>query len=271
MEKLNEYSELAVDLVMEYGPKLIGAIITLIVGLWVIKAITKSVKKLFEKRDLDPSLKPFLIGLFNSLLKVFLVISVLSMIGIEMTSFIAILGAVGLAIGMALSGTLQNFAGGVIILILKPYKVGDWIDAQGHSGTVNAIQIFHTILKTPDNKTIIIPNGPLSTGSLTNYSTEATRRVDWTFGIGYGDKIEDARAILNEILAADERIFKDPEPFVKVSELADSSVNLATRVWVNAGDYWPVKMETMEKVYNAFNEKGINIPFPQMDVHVHNN
>ncbi|MEQ8907853.1 MAG: mechanosensitive ion channel [Vicingaceae bacterium] len=269
METVNEYSGMVTDLVMEYGPKLIGAILTLIIGLWVIKAITNSIKKVFEKRDIDPSLRPFLGGLINTLLKVFLIISVLSMIGIEMTSFIAILGAVGLAVGMALSGTLSNFAGGVIILILKPYKVGDWIDAQGHSGTVNSIQIFHTILKTPDNKTIIIPNGPLSTGSLTNYSTEATRRVDWTFGIGYGDKIEDARAILNDILKADERIFKDPEPFVKVSELADSSVNLATRVWVNAGDYWPVKMEIMEQVYNAFNKKGINIPFPQMDVHVH--
>lgn len=269
MGDLGKYSDLIMDFVMSYGPKLIGAIITLIVGLWVIKAIVKGVSKAFEKKNIDPSLRPFLISMIGALLKVFLVISVLGMIGIEMTSFIAILGAAGLAVGMALSGTLQNFAGGVIILILKPFKVGDFIDAQGYSGTVNSIQIFNTILKTPDNKTIIIPNGGLSTGALTNYSTEAKRRVDWTFGIGYGDKIEDARAILNDILSADDRILKDQAIFIQVSELADSSVNLATRVWVNAGDYWGVYMETMEKVYNEFNAKGINIPFPQMDVHVH--
>jgi len=271
MDQINHYSDMIVELLVGYAPKLAGAIITLIIGLWVVKRITAGINKLFEKRDIDASLRPFLSGIISALLKIFLIISVLGMIGIQMTSFIAILGAVGLAIGMALSGTLSNFAGGVIVLILKPYKVGDWIEAQGHSGTVNSVQIFHTILKTPDNKTVIIPNGPLSTGSLVNYSTEPTRRVDWSFGIGYGDKVEDARAILLEILAADERIFKDPAPFVQVSELADSSVNLATRVWVNGGDFWPVKMETMEKVYNAFNAKGINIPFPQMDVHVHKN
>jgi len=269
MEDLGKYSDLIVAFVADFGPKLIGAILTLVIGLWVIKKIVKTVGKTFEKRDVDASLRPFLTSMIGALLKVFLIVSVLGMIGIEMTSFIAILGAAGLAVGMALSGTLQNFAGGVIILILKPFKVGDWIDAQGYSGTVHSIQIFNTILKSPDNKTIIIPNGGLSTGALVNYSTESTRRVDWTFGIGYGDKVEEARAILNEILSADERIFKDPAPFVQVSELADSSVNLATRVWVNGSDYWGVYMETMEKAYNAFNAKGINIPFPQMDVHLH--
>lgn len=269
MEDLGKYSDLIVDFVADYGPKLIGAVLTLIIGLWVIKRIVNAVSKAFEKRNVDASLRPFLTSMIGALLKVFLVVSVLGMIGIEMTSFIAILGAAGLAIGMALSGTLQNFAGGVIILILKPFKVGDVIEAQGFIGSVNSIQIFNTVLKTPDNKTILIPNGGLSTGALINYSTESTRRVDWTFGIGYGDKIEDARAILQEIMAADERIFKDPAPFIQVSELADSSVNLATRVWVNGEDYWGVYMETMEKVYNAFNEKGINIPFPQMDVHLH--
>ncbi|MBD99635.1 MAG: mechanosensitive ion channel protein MscS [Verrucomicrobia bacterium] len=269
MEMIENYSDKIIDLILTYTPKLIGAIITLIIGMWVIKRLTNFVKKAMEKRDVDASLRPFLAGIISSLLKVILIISVLSMVGIAMTSFIAILGAVGLAVGMALSGTLQNFAGGVIILLLKPFKVGDWIDAQGYSGTVNSIQIFNTILKTPDNKTIIIPNGGLSTSAMTNYSTEETRRVDWTFGIGYGDKIEDARAILLEILGADSRVFKDPAPFVKVSELADSSVNLATRVWVKSEDYWAVYMETMESVYNEFNSRGINIPFPQMDVHVH--
>lgn len=271
MEKVNEYSDQLVELAILYGPKIIGAIITLIIGLWVIKKITNRVKKAFEKRDIDPSLRPFLTGLISTLLKVFLVVSVLSMVGIAMTSFVAIIGSIGLAIGLALSGTLQNFAGGVILLILKPFKVGDFIEAQGYSGTVNSIQIFNTVLKTPDNKTIIIPNGGLSTGSMINYSTEAKRRVDWTVGIGYGDDIDKARKILLEILKADERVHKDPAPFIQVSELADSSVNLATRVWVDAGDYWGVFMETNEKIYNEFNKQGINIPFPQMDVHLHKN
>lgn len=269
MEDISKYSDQFKELALEYGPSLIGAIITLIIGLWVIKAITNGIKKGFEKREIDPSLRPFLIGLISTGLKVFLIISVLSMVGIAMTSFVAIIGAVGLAVGLALSGTLQNFAGGVILLILKPFKVGDYIDAQGYSGTVSSIQIFNTILKTPDNKTIIIPNGGLSTGAMTNYSTEPTRRCDWSFGIAYGDDIDKARKILLDVLSADERVFKDPAIFVQVSELADSSVNLATRVWLNSGDYWAVKMETMEKVYNAFNKEGINIPFPQMDVHMH--
>ncbi len=270
VNELNKYSDLALEFIMDYGPKLIGGILTLLIGLWVIKRIMGGIRKVFDKREIDDSLKPFLISMIGALLKIFLGISVLGMIGIEMTSFIAILGAAGLAVGMALSGTLQNFAGGVIILILKPFKVGDFIEAQGYSGSISAIEIFNTFLKTPDNKTIIIPNGPLATGSLINYSTEPKRRVDWTFGIGYGDSVQKAREILQDILNADERIHKDPAIFIQVSALADSSVNLATRVWVDAANYWPVYMETMEKVYNAFNEKGINIPFPQMDVHVHN-
>ncbi|MBL4709077.1 MAG: mechanosensitive ion channel [Flavobacteriales bacterium] len=269
MEEVNNVSGVIVDIAMEYGPKLIGAIITLIIGLWVIKRVSNFIKKGFEKRGIDPSLRPFLISLISTLLKIFLIVSVLSMLGIEMTSFVAIIGAAGLAVGMALSGTLQNFAGGVIILILKPFKIGDFIEAQGYAGTVNSIQIFNTILKSPDNVTIIVPNGGLSTGAVKNYSTEETRRVDWSFGIGYGDDVEKARTILKTILAADDRIFKDPVPFIQVSELADSSVNLATRVWCKGADYWGIKMETNEKVYNEFNKQGINIPYPQMDVHVH--
>ncbi len=271
MDKITEYSDQFLTLAIEYGPKLIGAVITLVIGLWIIKRITNGIRKTFEKRDIDPSLRPFLIGLISTLLKVFLVVSVLSMVGIAMTSFVAIIGSIGLAVGLALSGTLQNFAGGVILLILKPFKVGDFIEAQGYMGTVNSIQIFNTILKTPDNKTIIIPNGGLSTGAMINYSTEARRRVDWTVGIGYGDDVSKARKILQDIFAADSRVLKDPAPFIQVSELADSSVNLATRVWVEAADYWDVFMETNEKIYNEFNAQGINIPFPQMDVHVHKN
>ena len=192
------------------------------------------------------------------------------MLGVQMTSFVAILGAAGLAVGMALSGMLSNFAGGVMILIFKPFKAGDFIEAQGHMGTVSEIQIFNTILLTPDNKTIIIPNGGLSTGSMTNFSTEPQRRVDMTFGIGYGDDTAKAREVMMGLINADDRILKDPEPFVAVSELADSSVNFVVRVWCNAADYWGIYFDMQEKIYNTFNTEGLNIPFPQMDVHVYN-
>lgn len=266
---MEKYSKQAIDLAIEYGPKLIGAVLVWIIGGIVVKALTNGVDKMMEKRNTDPSLRPFMKSLVNTLLKVMLVISVMSMLGIEMTSFIAILGAAGLAVGMALSGTLQNFAGGAMILIFKPFKVGDVIDAQGYLGSVAEIQIFNTILKTPDNKTIIIPNGGLSTSSMTNYSTEPTRRVDWTIGIGYGDDVDKARTVINNLIEADDRIKKDPAPFIAVSELADSSVNFAVRVWVNSADYWGVFFDMNENVYKTFGKEGLNIPFPQMDVHVH--
>jgi small conductance mechanosensitive channel len=258
------------NLALSWGPKLIGAIIVLLVGLQLIGWFSKWLKKSFNKRNIDPSLRPFLVSLISTILKVLLAISVMGMLGIQMTSFIAILGAAGLAIGLALSGTLQNFAGGVIILIFKPYKVGDYITAAGHSGTVNEIQIFVTVLKTPDNVTIIIPNSELATSSLTNYSAEQTRRVDWTFGIAYGDDFDKAKDVLLKVIKADQRIHASPEPFIVLGELADSSVNLIVRVWVNASDYWAVKFDMNEKVYKTFAEEGLNIPFPQMDVHVHN-
>ena len=190
---IEKYIEVLKELALTYGLKLAGAIIVLILGLWIIKGINSAFKALLKRRDVDESLQPFLAGLIGGLLKVMLIISTLGMLGVEMTSFIAILGAAGFAVGMALSGTLQNFAGGVMILVFKPFKSGDFIEAQGHMGTVSSIQIFNTILKSPDNKTIIIPNGGLSTSSMINYSTEETRRVDFTFGIGYGDKVEDAK------------------------------------------------------------------------------
>ena len=196
-------------------------------------------------------------------------ITALGMLGVEMTSFIAILGAAGLAVGLALSGALQNFAGGVMILLFKPFKVGHFIDAQGHSGTVKEIQIFSTILKTPDNKTILIPNGKLANDSMTNYSVEEKRRVDWTIGIGYGNDIDKAYEVIKRLLAEDDRILDDPEPFLALKELADSSVNIAVRVWVNAGDYWPVHFRLNEQVYKTFEDEGLDIPFPQQDVHLH--
>ncbi len=268
METISSYSVQLYDLIMTYGPKLIGAIITLIVGLWVIKIIQRAVKRNFEKRDVDVSLRGFLNSMIGILLKIMLLISVVGMVGVEMTSFIAILGAAGLAVGMALSGTLQNFAGGVMILIFKPFKVGDFIDAQGHTGIVNEIQIFNTILKTPDNKTIIIPNGGLSNSSMTNFSTEPRRRVDFVFGIAYGDDVDKAKKVLLNLINEDERILKDPEPFVAVSELADSSVNLVVRVWAEATNYWGIYFDLQEKVYKTFDKEGLNIPFPQMDVHL---
>ena len=263
-------SEELMALARDYGIRLIQAIVVVVIGMWIAKAITKAVKKTMQKREVDPSLQPFLGGLIGTLLKVMVYITAISMLGVEMTSFVAILGAAGFAIGMALSGTLSNFAGGVMILIFKPFRVGDFIDAQGHMGTVNEIQIFNTILKTPDNKTIIIPNGGLSTGSMTNFSTEKLRRVDMTFGIGYGDSISKAKEVMMELIETDNRILKDPAPFVRVSELGDSSVNFAVRLWCSGADYWDVYFDMNEKVYETFAERGLNIPYPQMDVHVHN-
>lgn len=270
MEKMENLSEQIYDIVMSYGPKLIGAIITLLVGMWIISIITRMLRKRFEKQNVDPSLRGFLNSMISILLKAMLWIAVIGMMGVEMTSFIAILGAAGLAVGMALSGTLQNFAGGVMILIFKPFKIGDVISAQGHTGSVSEIQIFNTILKTPDNKTIIIPNGGLSTGSMVNFSTEAKRRVDFTFGIGYGDDVDKAKEVLMKLIKADERIINDPaEPFIAVSELADSSVNLVVRVWAEASNYWGIYFDLHEQVYKTFDKEGLNIPYPQMDVHVH--
>lgn len=265
-----KYKDYLIDFIADYGPKLIGAILVLIIGLWIVKMLTKGFDRLMVKSKLDDSLRPFLMSLVNTLLKVLLGISIMGMLGIEMTSFIAILASAGLAVGMALSGTLQNFAGGVMILIFKPFKVGDFIDAQGHSGTVKEIQIFVTILTTPDNITIIIPNGGLSNNSMINYSSRSTRRVDWKVGVAYGESVEKVRAVIRKLIDDDPRILDDPASFIKVGELADSSVNFTVRGWVKADDYWDVFFDMNEKIYSTFEEKGISIPFPQMDVHVNN-
>jgi small conductance mechanosensitive channel len=262
-----------IEIVSEYGLKLIGAIAVWIIGSMVVKSMVNTFDRILNKSKTDASLKPFLKSIVGVLLKALLVITVLTMLGIEMTSFIAILGAAGLAIGMALSGTLQNFAGGVMILIFKPFKVGDFLEAQGYKGIVYEIQIFNTIVKTPDNKTIIIPNGGLSTSSMTNYSSEPFRRVDFTFGVGYGDSTEQTKEVLNDLITADKRILSggNHDPFVAVSGLGDSSVDFVVRVWVKSEDYWGVFFDMNENVYNSFNKAGLNIPYPQMDVHVHNN
>ncbi|SHJ74153.1 small conductance mechanosensitive channel [Tangfeifania diversioriginum] len=268
MESIDALWQKFYDAIVTFGPRLIGALLTLIIGWWIINIILNVLRKKFEKSNMEPSLRGFLNSMIGILLKIMLLISVVGMLGVAMTSFIAVLGAAGLAIGMALSGTLQNFAGGVMLLLFKPFKAGDYITAQGHSGTVNEIQIFNTILKTPDNVTIIIPNGGLATNSMVNYSTEQRRRVDFLFGIGYGDDVDKAKAVLRKLIDDDKRILQDPEPFIAVKELGDSSVNIVVRAWAEASDYWAIFFDMHEKVYKTFDKEGINIPFPQMDVHM---
>ncbi len=254
---------------IEYSLRFIGALVILIIGLWVIKIVSKKVYKLLDVTEFTPALKSFIKSLTSITLKLVLFISILGMIGVEMTTFIAMLTAASLAVAMAFNGTLSNFAGGVMILFFKPFKVGDYIDAQGYAGSVKEIQIFVTVLTTPDNKTILIPNGPLSNNSLVNYSTQDFRRVDWSFGIGYGDDYDAAKKMLMELIKADKRILDKPaEPFIALGALADSSVNITVRVWVEPKDYWAVFFEMNENFYKNADKHNINIPFPQLDVHI---
>jgi small conductance mechanosensitive channel len=271
MENFQDTLERLYGLFVRYGMKLLLAIVVLIVGLIVIRWITKTMVKLMKRRNVNESLIPFLKSLTNILLKVMLIISVMGMVGIEMTSFIAVLGAAGLAVGLALQGTLQNFAGGVMILLFKPYQVGDFIEAQGFMGTVKEIQIFTTILTTPDNRKVIIPNSPLATGSITNFSAMPIRRIDFSFGIAYDDDIDKAKKILLKMADEDARVLKeDNPPEVMVEELGDSSVNLKLRVWVNSEDYWALYFDIIEGGKKLFDKAGISIPFPQRDVHIYN-
>lgn len=268
-DKMGRYMDTAVELSMSYGPKLLLAIVVLILGLWIVNRVVRLMSSAMERASTEPTLSRFLSSLVSVGLKALLLISVASMIGIETTSFIAILGAAGLAIGLALQGTLANFAGGVLVLLFRPYKVGDYVEAQGIAGTVSDIHIFNTLIKTPDNKVIVVPNGAISNGIITNYSKEATRRVDFVFGIGYGDDMSKAKDIIRRLIAEDERSLTEPAPKVAVSELGDSSVNLIARVWVNAADYWDVKFDLTEKVKAEFDQEGVSIPFPQRDVHLY--
>ena len=258
-----------IDLGISVGSKILLAIVVFLVGRWIVRRLNKLLAKILEKRHVEASLSTFVKSLVNITLTLLLIIVVIGVLGIETSSFIALFASAGVAIGMALSGTLQNFAGGVMILLFKPFKVGDTIEAQGQSGTVREIQIFNTILATPDNKIIIIPNGGLSTGLMKNYSREATRRVDWEFGIAYGDDYTKAKAVIARLLDADGRVLKDPAYFIALTSLGESSVNIVVRAWVNAGDYWGVYFDMNEKVYKTFAEENLNIPFPQLDVHLH--
>ena len=258
------------EVLNDYVYPLAKAILVLIVGFWFAGLLARRLKRTLEKREVSVELRGFLGGLVSALLKAVVVITALKFFGVDTTSFAAILAAAGLAVGMALSGTLSNFAGGVMIMLFKPFKVGHVIEAQGYTGSVRSIEIFNTIMMTPDNRRIIIPNGPLAGGSMINYSTEDTRRVDFTIGIGYDDDIDKAKQTMQKLIEADDRILKDPAPFIGVSELADSSVNFAMRVWVNSPDYWGVFFDMNENVKKTFDTESIGIPYPQMYVHVSN-
>ena len=268
MLNLEQVMQTATELVLNYGPKLALAIVTLIVGFAVINRLTKTMDKRLEQTQMEVTLRRFLVNLGGVLLKALVIISVASMVGIETTSFIAMLGAAGLAVGLALQGSLANFAGGVLILFFKPFKVGDLIEAQGFLGVVKEIQIFVTILTTVDNRRIIIPNGLLSNGCLTNLNAEPHRRVDMTFGISYSDDIVKTKQVLQGIIAQDSRILQTPESEVYVKEHADSSINMLVRVWVKPEDYWGVFFHMHEQVKLVFDREGITIPFPQRDVHM---
>ncbi|KOH46405.1 mechanosensitive ion channel family protein [Sunxiuqinia dokdonensis] len=271
MENYQNLVEKAYELILTYGPKIVLAILVLIIGLWIINRFTRATRQLMEHRNVNVSLVGFVSSLTNVGLKVLLLISVAGMIGIQTTSFIAIIGAAGLAIGFALQGTLANFAGGVMILIFKPYKVGDLIQTQGHLGVVKEIHIVVTILLSPESKTIIIPNGAISNGDITNYTTEGKIRVDLTFGISYASDIKKAKEVLLAVLTSHPKVMTDPAPFVGVSSLASSSVNLAVRPHALPEDYWTVYFDVYEQGKEALDEAGITIPFPQMDIHFGNN
>lgn len=263
-------SNIATALV-KFSINLAIAILVFYVGRFIIRKIHKIVASIFARRNVDASLQTFVLSMVEVLLYFILIVTIIGILGIETSSFLALFASAGVAIGMALSGTLQNFAGGVLILLLKPYKVGDYIEVSGYAGTVRQILLFNTIITTPDNKSIIIPNGGLSTGSVNNYSREEFRRVDWTVSISYGDNVETARTEILNLLKANPLVICDDEsrrPEVRLSALADSSVNLSVRAWCRSADYWTIFFDMNEKMYNELPKKGINFPFPQLDVHV---
>lgn len=267
LDKLALVTQQLIDSGIQAGGHILKAVIVFLVGRFLIRMLNRLVRRLMDKRNVDISIKTFVRSLVNILLTVLLIISVVGALGVETTSFAALLASAGVAVGMALSGNLQNFAGGLVILLFKPYKVGDWIDAQNVSGTVKEIQIFHTILTTADNKLIYVPNGALSSGVVTNYSNQTTRRVEWIVGVDYGEDYNKVEKVVREVLTADKRILDDPTPFIALHALDASSVNVVARVWVNSADYWGVYFDINKAIYATFNEQGINFPFPQLTVH----
>ena len=252
---------------IEVGKDILAAVLIYIIGRFVIKQISRLLAKILEKRKLEISVQTFLRSLVSLLLNLVLAFAIISKLGVETTSLAALLASAGVAVGLALSGNLSNFAGGLIILIFKPYKVGDYIETNDASGTVKEIQIFHTILTTLDNKIIYVPNGTLSSDAVTNYSRQVTRRAEWVFGVEYGEDYERVKAVLERIIAADDRILKDPAPFIGLGALSASSVDIKVRVWTKSSDYWDVYFDMNRIVYATFNKEGIGFPFPQLTVH----
>ncbi len=269
VSKFDLWLETIKTFLITYGVKLLIALVIVIVGRIAIKIIRNILKKMFTKLKVEDTLSAFLINIVSGLLHAFLVIAVLGQIGIDTTSFVAIIGAAGLAVGFALQGSLASFAAGVLIILLKPFKLGDFITAGGESGTVVDISIFSTRLNTPDNKAVIVPNTDIMGGSITNYSRENRRRIDLVIGVGYDDDLKKVEAIFKKILDADERILKDPAYTIGVLELGDNSVNFAVRPWVATSDYWPTYFDLMRKIKLTLDANGVSIPYPQRDVHVH--
>lgn len=266
-ESMQTLIEKGIDLGIEAGKSIIVAVVIYFVGKALISLVNRMLSGMMERRNVDPAIQSFVKSLANILLMILLAISVVSALGVNTTSFAALLASGGVAVGMALSGNLQNLAGGIVILLFRPFKVGDYIEAQGTGGTVSEIQIFHTILTTPDNKKIYLPNGALSSGNITNYSKEPLRRVDFTVAVEYGEDIDKVRKALKDILEKDARVLQEPAPVIVLGALADSSVNMTVRVWVKSEDYWNVFFETNETIYNEFNRQGINFPYPQLTIH----
>ena len=266
--QLSHWLSVLMEQSVNLGWTLLKALLVFVIGRLVIGLINKLVGQILLKRDIDPSVKSFIGSLVHVVLMILLIVSVVGVLGVQTSSFAALLASAGVAVGMALSGNLSNFAGGLIILVFKPYKVGDFIEAQDVSGTVREIQIFHTVLVTTDNKVIYIPNGSMSSGVVINYSYQTVRRVEWTFGVEYGSDFAHVKRVLDEIIAKDGRILSEPAPpFIAMSQLADSSVNFVVRVWVKSGDYWDVFYDLNRIVYERFNAEGIGFPFPQLTVH----
>ena len=264
--KISFFKSSILPIIMERVPIVLGALLGLIIGWIAINIFVNVIKNGLVKKGADSTLTPFVGSLTNSLLKVALVISLASMVGIKTTSFVAILGAAGLAIGLALRESLSNFAGGVIVLIFRPFKVGDLIEAGAFLGTIKEIQIFSTVLNTADNKTIVLPNSILANGAITNYTTQVNRRVDIVFGISYEDNFEVAKSIIKEFISRDDRVLKDPEPFVRVSALGASSVDITLKAWVRKEDYWAVFHDTLEGIMKEFDHNGASFPYPQTEV-----
>ena len=268
-ELLQEIMNYAIEITSNFGLKLLTALIVVIVGKQLVKILLKVIKVALEKANTEETVRIFVANLLNTVFTVIIFVAAINQLGVETTSIIALLGAAGLAIGLALQGSLANFASGILIVIFRPYKVGDYIEAGTNAGTVKDIQIFSTVLRTPDNKAIVVPNGSIMDGSITNYSEQPTRRIDIIASCSYQDDLDKVKQVLKTILDSEDRILTEPKPQIAVSELAESSVNFIVRPWVNSSDYLPVMYSLLEQIKKTFDQEGISIPYPQSDIHIH--